>query len=77
MEQLYTLVTSERYTQQVSECGRLADEILDLEVQEQKDHKNVWAKRGRMATKLKHLLADIDAEFSEVVAGATCEDLTQ
>jgi hypothetical protein len=69
------LITSERYAQRVSECSRLADDLLDLDVQEQKDHQNVWKKRGRMATKLKKLLADVDAEISEVLAGSPSEEV--
>jgi hypothetical protein len=75
MDQLYALVTSDRYAQRVSECARLADDLLDLDVQEQKDHQNVWKKRGRMATKLKKLLAEVDAEISEVLAGGPSEEV--
>jgi hypothetical protein len=76
MDQLYALITSDRYAQQVAECGSLADDLLDLDVQEQKDHQNVWKKRGRMATKLKKLLTDVDAEISEVLAGAASEEVS-
>jgi hypothetical protein len=70
MSQLYGLITSESYSKKFAEAERLAQDILDLDVQEQKDHSNVWRKRGTFATRMKRVLRDIEMDVAAVVEGS-------
>lgn len=69
MGRLYTYITSEACAQRFREASKLTDDLLALDVQETKDHQNVWAKRGRMATRLKGVLRELDAEIAAIVEG--------
>jgi hypothetical protein len=69
MCQLYSLITSESYSKKFTEAERLAQDILDLDVQEQKDHSNVWRKRGTFATRMKRVLRDIETDVAAIVEG--------
>ena len=73
MNQLYALITSESYSKKFVEAGKLAQDILDLDVQEQKDHGVVWRKRGTLATRMKKVLRDIETEVAAVIEGAESE----
>jgi hypothetical protein len=67
MSQLYNLITSESYRKKFAEAERLAQDVLDLDVQEKKDHDIVWRKRGTMATRIKGVLRDIETDVAAVV----------
>jgi hypothetical protein len=70
MSQLYNLITSESYRKKFAEAERLAQDVLDLDVQEKKDHDLVWRKRGTMATRIKGVLRDIEADVAAVIERA-------
>jgi hypothetical protein len=74
MSQLYSLITSESYSKKFGEAGRLAEDILDLDVQEVKDHNNVWKKRGTLATRLKKVLRDIETDVASIIEGEAAEE---
>ena len=67
MSELYNLITSECYSRKFAEADRLAQDILDLDVQEQKDHSTVWRKRGTFATRMKRVLRDIETDVAAVI----------
>jgi hypothetical protein len=67
VEKLYKLITSEVYAQRFREAGKLTNDILDLDVIEQKEHQLVWKKRGALAVQLKSVLREIDAETSVII----------
>lgn len=67
---LYKFVTSEAYSQRLKEADNLSQAILDLDVEEQREHQNTWKKRGTMAMRLKNVLREIDTEISAIVEGA-------
>jgi chemotaxis protein histidine kinase CheA len=69
MNRLYKLITSEAYGRKFSEAGKLTLEILDLDVQEKKAHDNVWKKRGTVATRINHVLREIETEVAAVIEG--------
>jgi myosin heavy subunit len=69
MNRLYKLITSEAYGRKFSEAGKLTLEILDLDVQEKKSHDNVWKKRGTVATRINHVLREIETEVAAVIEG--------
>jgi len=70
MSQLYNLITSESYRKKFTEAERLAQDVLDLDVQEKKDHDLVWRKRGTMATRIKGVLRDIEGDVAAVIERA-------
>jgi len=70
-EKLYQLITSEQYSQRFAEAANLTNEILDLDVEEQKTHSKVWKKRGHLTKQLQSVLSDIDAEVSSIIEGRT------
>lgn len=67
MSHLYNLITSEAYSKKFGEAERLAQDILDLDVQEQKDHRNVWMKRGTLGTRLKNVLREVETDVASIV----------
>ena len=67
VSQLYNLITSESYRKRFAEAERLAQNVLDLDVQEKKDHDIVWRKRGTMATRIKGVLGDIETDVAAVI----------
>ena len=67
MSQLYQLMTSEGYTQRFNEATKLTDDILELDVKEKRAHDDVWKKRGTLATRLNHVLRELDTEISAIV----------
>jgi hypothetical protein len=69
MGKLYKLVTSDAYGKKFSEAGRLAQEILDLDVQEKKAHDNTWKKRGAFAIRINNVLREIETDVAAVIEG--------
>ena len=69
MARLYNFITSESYSQKFSEAGKLTQEILELDVQEKRAHDGVWKKRGSLATRVNHVLREIETEVAAVVEG--------
>lgn len=67
MQELYKLVTSEAWATRFNEATKLTDDILELDVQEKKAHDNVWKKRGTLATRLNHVLRELDTGISAIV----------
>lgn len=67
MHDLYKFITSEAYTKQFGEAGRLAQDILDLDVDEKKTHDNVWKRRGSLATRLSHVLRELDTDIASII----------
>jgi|SRR5271155_64485 len=70
MSQLYDLITSESYSKKFAEAERLTQDVLDLDVQEQKDHGVVWRKRGTLAMRMKKVLRDIETDVAAVIEGS-------
>ncbi|HET9406995.1 MAG TPA: DUF2130 domain-containing protein [Candidatus Sulfotelmatobacter sp.] len=69
MTRLYKLVTSESYSGKFSEAGKLARDILELDVQEKKAHDNVWKKRGALATRINNVLREVETDVAAVIEG--------
>ncbi len=70
MGHLYAYITSEACAQRFREAAQITDDLLALDVEETKDHENVWARRGRMMTRLKGVLRTLDAEIAAIVESA-------
>jgi len=69
MGRLYKYITSETCAQRFQEAKRIAEDLGDLDVQETKDHQKVWQRRGRLTTRLKGVLRDLDTEIAAIVEG--------
>ena len=70
-DQLYAYLTSETYRQHQVEAQRLTAEILELDVEEQRTHGKVWQARGKIATRLRNAVREIDTEVSAILEGRT------
>lgn len=68
-EALYQYVTSEDFRQKLEEVKRLTDEILDLDVKEQRQHQNTWEKRGGLVRQQQRALGEVDVEITAIVSG--------
>ncbi len=73
MSKLYTLITSEAYRRKFAEAGTLADEILELDVQEKKSHDTVWRKRGALSKRIQNVLREVETDVSAVIEEAEDE----
>jgi len=69
MSRLYDLITSEMYSGKLTEANRLTQDILDLEVQEQTTHSNVWKKRGSLLKRIHHVLRGAETEIAAIIEG--------
>ena len=70
-DQIYEYNTSEAYRQHQAEAQRLTTDILDLDVEEQRTHGKVWQARGKIATRLRNAVREIDTEVSAILEGRT------
>ena len=68
-ELLYTYITSEDYRQHLIEAGRLTNEMADLDVEEKPTHDKVWEKRGKMTTRLRNVVREVDTEVNAILEG--------
>lgn len=69
MARLYELITSETYSQKFGEAGKLAQDILELDVQEKKAHDGIWKKRGTYATRIHNVLREVETDIAAVIEG--------
>jgi hypothetical protein len=74
---LYEFISSQGYTQKCNEAASISDAILELEVQEVKQHKKVWEQRGSLTKRLKAVLRDIDTSISSILEDRTTGAKTQ
>ena len=74
MSLLYKLITSESYSKKFGEAARLAQDVLELDVQEKKAHDNVWKKRGSLATRIKHVLREVETDVAAVIESSGEEE---
>ncbi len=69
MGRLYSYITSDACAQHFKEADKIADEILDLDVQEVKEHHKNWQTRGAKTRRLKTALREMSTEISAIVEG--------
>lgn len=67
MSRLYKFITSDAYGHLIGEAGKLTGDILDVDVEEQREHQNTWKKRGSFATRLRNVLREIETEISAIL----------
>jgi hypothetical protein len=69
--QLYKLITSDSYMQRFRDAMRLTDEILAVDVEEQKAHTTIWRNRGTLVKRMANLLHGIDTDVAAVTEGGS------
>jgi hypothetical protein len=67
LAQLFKFVTSSGFKRKLAEASDLANEALEIDVEEKRAHDNVWKKRGTVLTRIKHVLREIDTDVSAIV----------
>jgi hypothetical protein len=67
LNRLYRFITSTAFKRKLIEASDLAEEALDIDVQEKRAHDTVWKKRGTVLTRIKHVLREIDTDVSAIV----------
>ena len=66
---LYEFITSEAYRQPVRRAEEIADDVLELDVQEQRAHEKTWKQRGQLATGLRRQIRELDAQVLAILEG--------
>jgi hypothetical protein len=68
---LYDHITSELFRRKLADTGKLAQQLLDLDVDEVKDHNRVWKTRGGLLKKLEAVNSEVVGEINDIVDGLT------
>ena len=66
---LYEFIVSERYGQLIARFDTIAENLLELDVKEKKDHDRVWNRRGRLLKDAQKANADLANEIDRIVEG--------
>ncbi len=67
LNRLFRFMTSSGFKRKLAEASDLANEALEIDVQEKRAHDTVWKKRGTVLTRIKHVLREIDTDVSAIV----------
>jgi hypothetical protein len=73
MSRLYGLITSDSYNAKFAEANRLAQDLLQLDVQEKTSHDNVWKKRGALVKRVQSVLREVETDVQSVIEGSRAE----
>src|SRR5262249_591531 len=69
--QLYDHITSDRFRRKLADSGKVAQQLLDLDVDEVKEHNRVWKTRGGLLKRLEAVNAEVVGEINDIVDGVT------
>jgi hypothetical protein len=69
-EALYKFITSEPCRQLLETVDKLVADLLELDVSEQKNHKAVWERRGKMLTCVLRAHGDLCSSFDRIIGTA-------
>lgn len=69
-EALYKFITSEQCHQIFETVDKLVTDMLELDVTEQKAHKAIWEKRGRMLTSVLKAHGDLGGTINRIIGTA-------
>jgi hypothetical protein len=67
--QLYDHITSDLFRRKLADTGKLAQQLLDLDVEEVKEHNRVWKTRGGLLKRLETVNSEVVGEINEIVDG--------
>jgi hypothetical protein len=59
------------FRRKLSDTGKLAQQLLDLDVEEMKDHQRVWKARGGVLKRLESVNSEVVGEINDIVDGLT------
>jgi len=66
---LYDHITSELFRRKLSDTGKLTQQLLDLDVEEFKEHNRVWKTRGGILKRLETVNSEVVGEINDIVDG--------
>lgn len=66
---LYDHITSEVFRRKLGDTGKLTQQLLDLDVEEVKEHNRVWRTRGGILKKLEAVNSEVVGEINDIVDG--------
>jgi hypothetical protein len=66
---LYEHITSDVFRRRLDDTGKLTQQLLDLDVDELKDHQRVWKTRGGLLKKLETVHSEVVGEINDIVDG--------
>jgi hypothetical protein len=68
---LYEHITSELFRRKLADTGKLTQQLLDLDVDEVKEHQRVWKVRGGVLKRLEAVNSEVVGEINDIVDGMT------
>src|SRR5215468_5492782 len=66
---LYDHITSDLFHRKLTDTGKLTQQLLDLEVEELKEHNRVWKMRGGLLKRLETVNSEVVGEINDIVDG--------
>jgi len=66
---LYDHITADVFRRKLADTGKLTQQLLDLEVEEHKEHQRVWKTRGGLLKKLETVSSEVVGEINDIVDG--------
>jgi hypothetical protein len=66
---LYDHITSELFRRKLTDTGKLTQQLLDLDVDELKEHNRVWKLRGGILKRLETVNSEVVGEINDIVDG--------
>lgn len=66
---LYDHITSDVFRRKLADTGKLTQQLLDLDVEEVKEHTRVWKTRGGILKKLEVVHSEVVGEINDIVDG--------
>jgi hypothetical protein len=66
---LYDHITSDVFRRKLADTGKLSQLLLDLDVEEVKEHNRVWKTRGGLLKKLEAVNSEVVGEINDIVDG--------
>jgi hypothetical protein len=66
---LYDHITSDLFRRKLADTGKLTQQLLDLDVEEVKDHNRVWKMRGGILKRLETVNSEVVGEINDIVDG--------
>lgn len=66
---LYDHITSELFRRKLTDTGKLAQQLLEIDVEELKEHNRVWKLRGGLLKRLETVNSEVVGEINDIVDG--------
>jgi hypothetical protein len=66
---LYDHITSDLFRRKLTDTGKLTQQLLDLDVEEVKEHTRVWKVRGGILKRLETVSSEVVGEINDIVDG--------